>query len=115
METEETPLLPLATADIPSFLPDYFKGEPWDVFENYKAHSPMTFVKNVKTPTLILHGENDLRVPISQGWELYNSIKRLGVTAKMVTYPRMPHGPAEPKFMLDIMNRHIDWMDKYVR
>jgi dipeptidyl aminopeptidase/acylaminoacyl peptidase len=103
------------TADIPGFLPDYFKGEPWDAFENYRAHSPMAHVKNVKTPSLILHGESDVRVPISQGFELYNAIKRQGVTAKMVTYPRMPHGPNEPKFMLDIMNRHIDWMDKYVR
>ena len=103
------------TADIPGFLPDYFKGEPWDVFDNYRKHSPMNFVKNVKTPTLILHGENDLRVPTSQGYELYNAIKRLGVTSRMVVYPRMPHGPNEPKFMLDIMKRHIDWMDKYVR
>ena len=103
------------TADIPGFLPDYFRGEPWQSFENYRAHSPMTFVKNIKTPTLILHGESDLRVPASQGYELYNAIKRLGVTSKMVVYPRMPHGPNEPKFMLDIMNRHLDWVEKYVR
>jgi dipeptidyl aminopeptidase/acylaminoacyl peptidase len=75
----------------------------------------MSFAANIKTPTLILHGQNDLRVPISQGFELYNAMKRQGVTVKMVTYPRMPHGPNEPKFMLDIMNRHVDWMDKYVK
>jgi dipeptidyl aminopeptidase/acylaminoacyl peptidase len=103
------------TSDIPSFLPDYFNGEPWQSFENYRAHSPMSFAANIKTPTLILHGQNDLRVPISQGFELYNAMKRQGVTVKMVTYPRMPHGPNEPKFMLDIMNRHVDWMDKYVK
>jgi dipeptidyl aminopeptidase/acylaminoacyl peptidase len=103
------------TADIPGFLPDYFKGEPWQVFENYRAHSPMSFAGNVKTPTLILHGESDLRVPISQGFELYNALKRQSVTAKMVTYPRMPHSPNEPKFLLDIMDRHLEWMDKYVK
>ena len=103
------------TADIPGFLPDYFAGEPWDNFEAYQKHSPMAFVKGVSTPTLILHGENDLRVPISQGYELYNALKRQGVTTKMVVYPRMPHGPTEPKFMLDIMNRHIEWIDKYAR
>jgi dipeptidyl aminopeptidase/acylaminoacyl peptidase len=103
------------TADIPGFLPDYFGGEPWDKFEAFQQHSPMTFVKNVKTPTLILHGEADVRVPISQGYEYYNALKRQGVTAKMVVYPRTPHGPREPKFMLDIMQRHLDWVDAYVR
>jgi len=102
------------TADIPGFLPDYFGGEPWKVFENYRAHSPVSFVANVKTPTLILHGQEDIRVPLSQGAEYHNALKRLGVTTKMVVYPRMPHGPTEPKFMLDIMNRHLDWVEKYV-
>ncbi len=103
------------TADIPGFLPDYFRGEPWEVFENYRKHSPMTYAGNVKTPALILHGESDIRVPISQGYEFHNALKRRGVTTQMVTYPRMPHGPNEPKFMLDIMNRHIDWVEKYAR
>lgn len=103
------------TADIPDFLPDYFQGEPWDVFENYRKHSPITYVGKVETPTMILHGESDERVPPTQGFEFYNSLKRRGVPTKMVTYPRMPHGPVEPKFMMDIMQRHFDWMEKYVR
>ncbi len=103
------------TSDIPGFLPDYFAGEPWDNFEAYRKHSPMSHVKGAATPTLILHGEADDRVPISQGYELYNALKRQGVTAKMVVYPRMPHGPREPKFMLDVMQRHLDWVEKYVR
>ncbi len=102
------------TADIPGFLPDYFAGEPWENFEEYRLHSPMSHVGAAATPTLILHGESDIRVPISQGHELYNALKRRGVTAKMVTYPRMPHGPSEPKFMLDIMRRHVEWVEKYV-
>ncbi len=103
------------TADIPGFLPDYFGGEPWAAFDNFQKHSPMNFVKGVTTPTLILHGQADLRVPITQGKEFYESLKRQGVTTKMVTYPRMPHGPVEPKFMLDIMTRNMEWMDRYVR
>lgn len=75
----------------------------------------MSYVRNVVTPTLVLHGEADIRVPISQGYEFYNALKRRGVTAKMVVYPRMPHGPGEPKFMLDVMNRHLEWIEKYVR
>ncbi|MFN7994249.1 MAG: S9 family peptidase [Bryobacteraceae bacterium] len=102
------------TSDIPGFLPDYFSGEPWKSFDAYYNHSSMAFVSNVTTPTLILHGEADVRVPTSQGYELYNALKRQGVTTKMVVYPRTPHGPREPKFLLDIMHRHLDWVDKYV-
>ena len=103
------------TADIPGFIPDYFGGEPWDNFEAYRKHSPITYVKNVVTPTLMLHGEADDRVPVGQGYEYYNALKRQGGIAKMVVYPRQPHGPREPKFVLDIMQRHIDWVEKYVR
>src|ERR1700722_7208680 len=106
------------TSDIPGFLPDYFSGEPWNSpasFEAYREHSPMSFVKGVTTPTLILHGEADVRVPTPQGSELYNALKRQGVTTKMVVYPRTPHGPREPKFTLDIAQRNLDWVDKYVR
>jgi dipeptidyl aminopeptidase/acylaminoacyl peptidase len=103
------------TSDIPGFLPDYFDGEPWDQFKSFTDHSPITFVKNVRTPTLILHGEADVRVPTSQGYEFYHALKELGVTTKMVVYPRTPHGPREPKFILDIAQRNMDWVDKYAR
>ncbi len=103
------------TSDIPGFLPDYFEGEPWEQFRNFTDHSPITFVKNVKTPTLVLHGEADIRVPTSQGYEFYHALKKLGVTTKMVVYPRTPHGPREPKFILDIAQRNMDWVEKYAR
>ena len=103
------------TSDIPNFLPDYFAGEPWEKFEAYRDHSPMSFVKGVTTPSLILHGEQDLRVPISQGYELYNALKRQGVKTKMVVYPRPPHGPHEPKFVLDVARRHVAWVEEHLR
>jgi dipeptidyl aminopeptidase/acylaminoacyl peptidase len=103
------------TADIPGFLPDYFGGEPWQQLENFRKHSPISFVKNVTTPTLLLHGEADDRVPTSQGYEYYHALKTRGVTAKMVVYPRQPHGFQEPKFIMDVAQRHLEWMDKYVR
>lgn len=103
------------TADIPSFLPDYFGGEPWDKLDAYRAHSAMVHVKGVTTPTLIQHGARDLRVPLSQGQELYNALKRQGCTTQMVIYPRTPHGIEEPKLLMDCMNRNLQWFDKYVR
>jgi dipeptidyl aminopeptidase/acylaminoacyl peptidase len=76
--------------------------------------SPLAHIKNAVTPLLILHGEADIRVPTTQGAEMYMAVKRKGVPAEMVTYPRMPHGPQEPKVVLDIMQRHIDWVAKYI-
>jgi dipeptidyl aminopeptidase/acylaminoacyl peptidase len=103
------------TADIPGFLPDYFGGEPWDKLDAYRAHSAMFNVKGVSTPTLIQHGERDERVPLSQGQELYNALKRQGCTVKMVIYPRTPHGIEEPKLLLDCMRRNLEWFDLYVK
>jgi dipeptidyl aminopeptidase/acylaminoacyl peptidase len=102
------------TADIPSFLPDYFGGEFWDKPADYRAHSAMFHVKGVTTPTLILHGERDQRVPLSQGKELYSALKRQGCTTQMIVYPRTPHGIEEPRLLLDCMNRNLEWFDRYV-
>lgn len=101
------------TADIPEFIESYF-GIPWDDFDMLKTHSAMWSVKNVKTPTLILHGEADARVPASQGRALYLALKKRGVPVEMVTYPREPHGPAEPKHVKDIRTRLVAWAEKYL-
>ena len=103
------------TADIPSFIPDYFGGDYWDVFDRWRSHSAMFNVKGVSTPTLIQHGDADLRVPISQGYEFYNALKRQNVPVKMVVYPRQPHGIQEPKMMLDAMQRNLDWFDHWIQ
>lgn len=103
------------TADIPGFLPDYFGGDYWDKFDQYRSHSAMFQIKGVTTPTLIQHGERDERVPLSQGQELYNALKRQGCKTTMVVYPRTPHGIEEPRLLLDCMNRNLEWFDRYVR
>jgi dipeptidyl aminopeptidase/acylaminoacyl peptidase len=102
------------TADIPGFVPDYFGAEFWENLDLYKEHCAMFQVKGVTTPTLILHGENDVRVPISQGYELYNALKRQNVHVRMVTYPRQGHGITEPKFVLDCAQRQIEWFDRHL-
>ena len=102
------------TSDIPGFLPDYFGGEYWNKPDVYRSRSAMFQVKGVTTPTLIQHGERDDRVPLSQGQELYNALKRQGCTTKMVIYPRTPHGIEEPRLLQDCMNRNLDWFDEYV-
>ena len=102
------------TADIASFLPSYFGGEPWDHPEDYRQHSPIAHLKGVRTPTLIQHGEDDERVPIGQGYELYNALKRQSCPVKMVIYPRTHHAIQEPKLLRDAMQRNLDWFDLYL-
>ena len=57
----------------------------------------------------------DERVPLSQGMELYNALKRQGCTTKMVIYPRTPHAVEEPRLLVDCMERNLEWFDRYVR
>jgi dipeptidyl aminopeptidase/acylaminoacyl peptidase len=102
------------TADIPGFIPDYMGGEYWDNFDAWRTRSAMFNIKGVSTPTLIQHGERDLRVPISQGYELYNALKRQKVPVQMVVYPRQPHGIQEPKLVLDAMQRNLEWFDRWI-
>ncbi len=103
------------TADIPSFLPDYFEAEFWDNPEIYAKHSAMFNIKGVTTPTLVQHGEADVRVPIEQGYQLYNALKRQGVPTRMIVLPRQPHGPNEPKMQMAAMQSNIDWFEKYLK
>jgi dipeptidyl aminopeptidase/acylaminoacyl peptidase len=92
----------------------------WDaiMYENmelYLNRSPIAYIKNASTPTLILHGEKDLRVPIGQGQELYTGLKWKGVPTEFVTYPREPHGLLERAHQLDCMNRVLNWFNKYLK
>ncbi|HLX43417.1 MAG TPA: S9 family peptidase [Bryobacteraceae bacterium] len=102
------------TNDIPTVLDDYFDGTWFEQPDRYIKMSPLAHIANATTPELVLHGEADIRVPTSQGYEMYRALKRKGVATEMVVYPRTPHGPQEPKFVLDIMNRHMDWVAKYL-
>lgn len=103
------------TTDIPGLIIDSFGGDFWDQMESYQKHSAMFNIKNAKTPTQVIHGEADDRVPISQGRELYVALKRLGVKTEMIAYPRTPHGPQEPKFIEDIGQRIIQWFNTNMR
>jgi dipeptidyl aminopeptidase/acylaminoacyl peptidase len=105
----------VGTSDIPGFLPDYFGGEYWDRMEAFMKHSAMFNIKNVKTPSQVIHGERDVRVPPAQGYEFYAALKRLGVSTEMITYPRQPHGVQEPKFIQDIGERIIAWFNRQLK
>jgi dipeptidyl aminopeptidase/acylaminoacyl peptidase len=102
------------TADIPAFIPDYLGAEFWDDLEPYRRRSPVLQARAIATPTLILHGEQDERVPISQGHELHNALRRRGVPVEFVLYPRQGHGIAEPRLLLDVRRRVVAWLERWV-
>lgn len=103
------------TQDIPSVYEDYFGGTPWDSKDVYLKSSPIEYVSRVKTPTLILHGEQDDRVPITQAYEFHRALKRRGVEVKMIVYPRTPHGPREPKFLQHAAEQHLAWAVEHLK
>lgn len=101
--------------DSPDFVSSHFGGEVWEVKDLLLDRSPIVHADRVTTPTLFLHGECDQRVPIWQGTELYNALKRRGIPTQMVVYPRTGHVPSEPKSLLDVMDRILAWMELYVK
>jgi len=103
-----------STNDLQRTLEAYFGAQPWDDVEAYRRASAMTFIKQAKTPTLILHGAADTRVPPSQAQELYMGLRKNGVPVEMVWFPREPHGLQEPRHRLDKMRREYAWFSKYV-
>lgn len=100
--------------DSPGFLPAHFGGEAWEVADLLLERSPIVHADRVTTPTLILHGEHDERVPIWQGYEFHNALKRRGISTQMVIYPRTGHVPSEPKLLLDVMERILAWLELYL-
>ncbi len=102
------------TQDIPSVYEDYFGGPPWQYRDVYARSSPIQFVERVVTPMLILHGEDDHRVPVTQGYEFRRALERRGVPVRMVTYPRQGHTVTEPKLQKHVMEEHAAWAEKYL-
>jgi dipeptidyl aminopeptidase/acylaminoacyl peptidase len=94
-----------------------FKGSPWvgGNMKDYVAQSPITYVSQIKTPTLILHDTADPIVPITQSYQLYHALKDNGVPVKFVAYPVAGHHPDDPVSHQDVNRRWLDWLDQYLK
>jgi dipeptidyl aminopeptidase/acylaminoacyl peptidase len=104
-----------STNDLQRTLESYFGAQPWDDLEAYWVKtSAMAHIKKAKTPTLILHGAQDQRVPIGQAQELYMGLKKNGVPVQLIFFPREGHGLMEPRHQLDKMKREYAHFAKYV-
>lgn len=101
--------------DIHRYMRVFFDEKaPWDNFQEYWEHSPMKYIANVKTPTMILHGQSDTRVPIPQAEEFYRALVDRHVPVEYVTYPRENHGFVEPRHIQDRWQRYLVFFGKYL-
>ena len=93
---------------------DYLGDTWWNDPEVYARLSPGSYVRNIKTPTLIIHGDEDDNTFISNSKEMYRALKLMGVKTNFVHYPREGHGVREPNHKLDEVRRCLAWMDRYL-
>jgi dipeptidyl aminopeptidase/acylaminoacyl peptidase len=96
---------------------DDFTGDIFEKFDLYWNASPLKYVKNVKTPTLVLHSDNDFRVPIEQGEQWFRALQRFGVPSEIVFFPRENHNltrTGEPKHLVESLNWQVYWFDRYL-
>jgi dipeptidyl aminopeptidase/acylaminoacyl peptidase len=103
------------TSDLPAFGSLYwFPGPPWDNMDQYMKRSVLSYVKNVKTPTLLMTGEEDFRTPISEAEQFYAALKLLKVEAALVRFPGEPHGvQARPSHMIDKTLYVLGWFESH--
>lgn len=91
-----------------------FKGTPWTNRKLYQKFSPHMYVDKIKTPMLITHGAFDFRVPESQAFELFTSLKRLGVPSRLVYFPDETHFVAKPQNFKLWMTEIFNWFEKWI-
>lgn len=107
------------TSDVPSLITSDFDVEPWEDPELLWHHSPLAYAHKVNTPLLIIHSENDYRVPIEQAEQLFAFIRRATDTpVEMVRYPRDGHElsrSGEPEHRVSRLNRMVEWFDRYCK
>ena len=94
-----------------------FGGDLFQKFELYWDRSPLKYARNVKTPTLILHADNDFRVPLEQGEQWFRALKHFGVTTELVLFPRENHNltrTGEPRHLVESLNWQVYWFDRFL-
>ena len=100
--------------DIHPFTRQYLKATPWDDPKIYADTSPMTYIKQARTPTLIQHGGEDPRVPIPNAFQLYQGLRDQKVPVQLSIFKGFGHGLTKPKANRGTMQQNLDWFSKYV-
>ena len=100
--------------DIHQFTKQYLSSTPWDDMEIYRKTSPINYLKNACTPTLIQHGKNDTRVPVNNAYKLYQGLKDMGVKTELMLIEGMRHSPNKPGIMRAIMHKNYMWFCEHI-
>jgi dipeptidyl aminopeptidase/acylaminoacyl peptidase len=103
------------TNNIDTWMIPYFGASVYDDAKSYERSSPIMFIKNVHTPTLIVSGDRDAEVPITQSYEYWNALRRLGVKTEFVVYPDEGHFFFKRADQIDVMSRLVNWFDTYLK
>ena len=93
----------------------FFGASVYDDPAIYEKSSPIRFIKNVKTPTLVIVGERDAECPAAQSYEFWHALKTLGVPTQLIVYPAEGHLFIEPKHQADRLEQTVAWFDKYLK
>jgi dipeptidyl aminopeptidase/acylaminoacyl peptidase len=101
--------------DIDEWMIPYFGASVYDDPAVYARTAPITFIKNTKTPTLILVGQYDGECPAPQSREFWHALKTLGVPTQLVIYAGEGHAFAQPDHQRDVMDRLLAWFDHYLK
>ena len=102
------------STDITPFTPQYLGATPWDDPQIYAKTSPITTIRQAKTPTLIQHGSADRRVPVPDAFELYRGLLDQQVDARLILYTGFGHGIDKPKSALALLQANLDWFSHYI-
>jgi dipeptidyl aminopeptidase/acylaminoacyl peptidase len=100
--------------DVTPFTRQYLQATPWDDPKIYAMTSPITNIRNAKTPTLIQHGEKDKRVPPPNAFELYRGLRDVNVPSTLIVYAGFGHGINKPKSNRAVLQHNYDWFSHYV-
>jgi dipeptidyl aminopeptidase/acylaminoacyl peptidase len=100
---------------IDRWLIPYFGASVYDDPAVYAKRSPIEFIKQAKTPALVLAGEHDIDCPAAQSFEFWHALKTLGVPTELVVYPGEGHAFHEPKDQADVLRRAAAWFEQYLR
>jgi dipeptidyl aminopeptidase/acylaminoacyl peptidase len=101
------------TTDVPGITSFYFGDTPWGRPEEYEKRSPLTYLPAVKTPVLVIHWEGDIRVPISQGEQLYAGLRTLGKETEFLRYPGGFHALISPSQAVDMTKQLLAWNKRH--
>ena len=90
-------------------------GTPWDNPAGYEKHNPLNYVKNWKTPMLVIHGGQDFRVVETQGFSTFTALQRLGIPSKLLYFPDESHWVLKPQNGIQWHENVIAWLDQWTK